>query len=75
MRLGTGDAPCAKCGQHIDNIPIDLDSAEFDGVNGYYFNVTEPMTCLDCGEPLRYYHKSGDPSTWGTKKENQATNV
>lgn len=52
----TGDAPCAGCGKHIFNIPIDEHSRESDGNGGYWFNTLTESRCMECGEPLRYFH-------------------
>lgn len=57
MRLGIGDAPCGNCGKHIYNIPIDLDSQKPDGEGGYWWKVVNNDHCLECGEPLNWYHK------------------
>lgn len=58
--IGNGDAPCVVCGRHIWNVPLLLDTKESDGNGGWWWQVAGDQVCADCGEPLRWYHKS-DP--------------
>ena len=51
-----GDAPCVKCGMHIWNIPLILESRESDGSGGYSYKLQPGQECPDCAEPLNWYH-------------------
>ena len=55
--IATGDAPCGGCGRHIWNIPLLADTIESDGKGGWWWDVAGDQHCIDCGEPLRKYHK------------------
>ena len=54
--IKNGRAPCGGCGKHIYNIPILIDTQESDGNGGFWYQVDENAVCLDCGEPLNYFH-------------------
>lgn len=56
--IGKGDAPCGGCGRHIWNIPLLLDTQESDGECGFWWKVAGNANCVECGEPLHWYHKT-----------------
>lgn len=55
--IGNGNAPCGKCGRHIWNIPILLNTRESDGHGGFWYDVAPGGKCMDCGAQLKHLHE------------------
>lgn len=60
-KIISGNAPCGKCGKEIDNIPLVASSKEPDGAGGYNYKVNGKAACLNCGEPLVWFHQPAPP--------------
>ena len=57
--LISGYAPCGGCGKMIYNVPLLAGSKEPDGKGGYWCKVDGCAKCLNCGEPMVWFHQPG----------------